>query len=304
MPLFVARASDVDPLDRPVIITLEISERADFAGTPLLEQSVQNDSARIVPAHPLPEGRTIFWRARLRTARGQDILSASDGPHTTATWVHLVSPNGALGGTLNSRRPAFRWSAAAVPSPPGPWQFFVNVENLGSHQLLRFGPITDSTFIPPVDLETNTSYRWSVTAGLPTGDSTTARSAASFVIVDPNSPVITLLYQNFPNPFPTATSATTCIWFDLNHDSRVDLSIHDIRGNLLRSIVPSVVRQVSVLPAGRYGRGGVGTTENCDPAYQWDGRDDGGRFVPTGVYLVRLKTDTYEAFKKILFRGR
>ena len=45
--------------------------------------------------------------------------------------------------------------------------------------------------------------------------------------------------------------------------------------------------------------------EACDTRFEWDGTDDRGRTVPAGVYLARFKADGgYEAFKKILFRGR
>ena len=37
-----------------------------------------------------------------------------------------------------------------------------------------------------------------------------ARAQATFII-----PPINLLYQNFPNPFPSTASPVTCIWFDL-----------------------------------------------------------------------------------------
>jgi hypothetical protein len=161
----------------------------------------------------------------------------------------------------------------------------------------------DSVFVPPVDLETNASYRWSVVAGLPTGDTTIVRSQSSFVIVDLTLPTVTLLYQNFPNPFPTLTLATTCVWFDLRAPTRVRLTIHDIRGNLVRTLIPSPLLRESFL-AGRFGRGTPGTTQACDPAYVWDGRADNGRILPTGVYLLRLRTDSYEAVKKIAFRGR
>jgi hypothetical protein len=303
MPLFVVRTLDADAADRPLTLTLQVSERVDFSGAALFERTTQGDSARISTERPLREGRTIYWRAHARSANGQDFISAFDGPRTTATWLRLVTPNAQVGATLETRRPLFRWSSAAVPSPPGPWQYVLTIENLASHATLRFGPMRDSSFVLPADLETNTSYRWSVAAGLPTGDTTTVRSLSSFVIVDLKVPTVTLLYQNFPNPFPTLTSATTCVWFDLHQTSNVRLTIHDVRGNLVRTLIPSPVLRAPFL-AGRFGRGVPGAPQACDPDYVWDGRADNGRMLSTGVYLLRLKTETYEAVKKIVFRGR
>lgn len=116
-------------------------------------------------------------------------------------------------------------------------------------------------------------------------------------------PRVTLLYQNFPNPFPTALASETCLWFDLHRTTRVRLTIHGIRGNLVRTIIPSA-QLAGELAAGRYGRGAPGPVPSCDPRFAWDGHADDGRMVPPGVYLVRLRTDSHQSFKKMLFRGR
>lgn len=115
-------------------------------------------------------------------------------------------------------------------------------------------------------------------------------------------PGITLLYQNFPNPFPSGTSATTCLWFDLRVDGAVTLGIYDLRGRLVRTVVPSPL-VAGVLPAGRYGRQTASTNLGCDPAFAWDGRGSDGHRVPPGVYLARLRADGRWQSRKIVFRG-
>ena len=127
--------------------------------------------------------------------------------------------------------------------------------------------------------------------------------AANTSAAQQGAPAVTLLYQNFPNPFPGAASVTTCIWFDLHRSSPVDLSIFDVRGNLVRRLIPSAAIGGD-LAAGRYGRTGAGSNPPCDPGLSWDGRSDAGEFVPMGVYLIRLRTSTYSGVKKALFRGR
>jgi hypothetical protein len=118
------------------------------------------------------------------------------------------------------------------------------------------------------------------------------------------APPINLLYQNFPNPFPSVASPVTCIWFDLAQRSEaVTLAIYDLRGRLVRTIVPSA----SVPPkldAGYYGRTvNAPTGAGCDPRFTWDGRGSDGVSVPPGVYLVRLHVDDAWQTKKIIFRG-
>lgn len=114
---------------------------------------------------------------------------------------------------------------------------------------------------------------------------------------------ITVLYQNFPNPFPTASSPTTCLWFDLAESSEVTLAVYDLRGHLVRTIVPS--RDVEgYLAAGTYGRFQPGMNAGCDSRFAWDGRGSDGHLVPPGVYLARLRADGHWQTKKMVFRGQ
>ena len=116
------------------------------------------------------------------------------------------------------------------------------------------------------------------------------------------TPLATLLYQNFPNPFPTVASRTTCVWFDLRAAGDVRLDVFTLRGVHVRSLVPA--RDFpGRLGAGRYGRGPSSST-GCDPRLAWDGTGDDGSTVPAGVYLIRLRADGKDAVRKALFQGR
>ena len=119
-----------------------------------------------------------------------------------------------------------------------------------------------------------------------------------------STPPINLLYQNFPNPFPSTTSPVTCIWFDLaQRAGDVKLAIYDVRGRLVRTLVPSASIP-GTLDSGYYGRAGAGPlASGCDPRFTWDGRGSDGATVPPGVYLVRFHADDAWQTKKIIFRG-
>jgi hypothetical protein len=119
---------------------------------------------------------------------------------------------------------------------------------------------------------------------------------------DTGRPAITLLYQNFPNPFPTAASRTTCIWFDLNKIASVSLTIHDVRGHLVRRLLPNA-SSTQFLQPGRYGRATPTADQGCDPQLAWDGRADDGSTVPRGVYLIRLRVGSEQSIKKAVFQG-
>jgi hypothetical protein len=118
------------------------------------------------------------------------------------------------------------------------------------------------------------------------------------------TPPINLLYQNFPNPFPGTTSRVTCFWFDLAQRSdNVTLAVYDLRGRLVRTIVPSA-SVPSTLDAGYYGRSANSSgAGGCDARFTWDGKGSDGRGVPPGVYLVRLHAGNAWQTKKIVFRG-
>jgi hypothetical protein len=115
-------------------------------------------------------------------------------------------------------------------------------------------------------------------------------------------PPVTLLYQNFPNPFPAMGQETTCLSFDLAVASEVELDILDLRGSPVRRLVPGPELGPMLTP-GRYGRSGSGGLP-CDPRLTWDGRADNGQDVPAGVYLFKLRASGITQFRRIVFRGR
>jgi hypothetical protein len=129
-----------------------------------------------------------------------------------------------------------------------------------------------------------------------------ARLLSQGVPADSGRPAVTLLYQNFPNPFPTTESRLTCIWFDLSLTTSVSLTVHDVRGNLVRRILPNASSPQFLAP-GRYGRASTTSGTTCDPAISWDGRADDGSTVPRGVYLIRLRAGGTQSIKKAVFQG-
>ena len=118
-------------------------------------------------------------------------------------------------------------------------------------------------------------------------------------------PRTTNLYQNFPNPFPAGGTLTTCVWFDLARTADVLIQVLDLRGNVVRTLVPSA-EIPSRQPAGRYGRltGGIPDGFGCDERFTWDGVASDGRMVPAGVYLLRMRADGTEVTRRMLFLGR
>lgn len=93
-----------------------------------------------------------------------------------------------------------------------------------------------------------------------------------------NTPTAFALEQNYPNPL---NSTPTLIRYQLHHPSRVELSIHTILGQKVRTLV------ARDQPAGEF-------------VLRWDGRDDYGVALPSGVYFYRLQAGDMLVTKKML----
>jgi len=88
------------------------------------------------------------------------------------------------------------------------------------------------------------------------------------------------LQQNFPNPF----NPSTTIRFEIAEEKAgafVDLSIYDLRGKLVRTLISRVPGE------GRH-------------AIAWDGKNDSGSPLPSGSYLYRLKVGDDQAVRKMI----
>ncbi len=133
--------------------------------------------------------------------------------------------------------------------------------------------LTDTVYVYTyLNLSTDTDYHWTVEVS--DGQLSTA-SPDTFtfytpIVVDAGIPSKTIprafsLSQNYPNPFNPGTK----ILFALPHASRVTLLVFDVTG-----------RQVRKLAEGKFTSGRHQVI--------WDGKDDNGRQVASGVYFYRL----------------
>jgi hypothetical protein len=291
----------------PVTLQLDISASASFSD-PIYSVTRTGDTATFLLPRLLPQNSTVYFRLQLFAASGR-LLSTEVSPiHHVGAWLTLVSPSGLNNvSVVGTRQPTFVWHSSAVTTPPGPWLYDLSVVNVATQVVEFFTPfVRDTAYTVPTDLQANTSYRWNVVARVANGsplDTVRVASDATFVILSSDVPRATLLYQNFPNPFPTSTSAVTCFWFDLRASDVVHLDIYDLRGNLVKTIVPSAAAGSS-FAAGAYGRNLDQGQSGCDPRYSWDGTASNGRFVPAGIYVVRLRANGQSQTKHIVYRGR
>lgn len=85
------------------------------------------------------------------------------------------------------------------------------------------------------------------------------------------------LYQNFPNPF----NPLTTIRYSVAKESSVEVVIYNVQGRKVRTLLKKNKS------AGEY-------------RVVWDGKNDRGQQVATGVYFCRLKVDSFVFVKKMI----
>ena len=113
--------------------------------------------------------------------------------------------------------------------------------------------------------------------GFTKGVITVSGSAVRSLETGDNVPTSYVLEQNYPNPF----NASTVVRFSMPHDGRVRLEVFNILGRKVRTLLDDFK------PLGLY-------------AVDWDGTDDGGAPVSTGVYFYRIQTADYSKTRSML----
>jgi hypothetical protein len=207
------------------------------------------------------------------------------------------------------------WYASAPDSgysvdniPPGIPLGFSVAYNTGSGNQLSWDPApepdfrffkiyrdTDPGFIPgpPTLRHFTTSTSWTdpdfdgwnvyykITAEDTTGNaSAPASPGTATAMEEPPTPERFALYQNAPNPF----NPVTTIRFDIPARTSVRLSVYNIKGQLVRDLLNGLLEP---------GRKQV----------HWDGKDNAGHGVASGMYFYRLVTPEFtESRKMILLR--
>jgi hypothetical protein len=88
------------------------------------------------------------------------------------------------------------------------------------------------------------------------------------------------VYQNYPNPF----NPSTTIYYELPFSGQIKLEVYNLLGQRVRTLVN--VRQ----EAGRH-------------RVIWDGNNDSGSPVASGIYIYQFRTGNYSRiFKMILMK--
>ena len=90
-------------------------------------------------------------------------------------------------------------------------------------------------------------------------------------------PAVFALHQNYPNPF----NPTTQIKYDIAEDSFVSITIYDVMGRNIRTL--------------------MNVNQNAGyHSIQWDAKNDMGEGVSAGMYIYVIQAGEFRATKKMV----
>jgi hypothetical protein len=197
-------------------------------------------------------------------------------------WLSLPNINvpveGAVFAVLSEEgAPLIRWTIGSLGAVAG-INVYRSTSEEGPFERINDAPLAaespgsfeDTTAWP------QTTFWYEVRALSADGDEEAV--AGSPVQVTTEGRLALALYPLRPNP----TSGSTTISFDIpNHAGSVRLFIYNVRGQLVRTVVDGAVDR------GRHER-------------SWDGTDDHGQHVASGVYFARLEVDSRTSDQKVM----
>jgi hypothetical protein len=209
--------------------------------------------------------------------------------NTYTVYGRMVDENGEpLAGALvyleSKRDDVLSRMVASVSGEDGTW--LVNLANLktsdGEVYEWKKG---DELRISAVYGSASTSFRTLVSGQSPQNvvriSDTDAASQDKDQVARVNLPKAFALGQNYPNPFNPSTTIAYDIPDDQASSVQVQLKVYNVRGQVIKTLVNSAK------DAGHY-------------VVQWDGRNDNGEAISSGVYFYRIKAGDFVTTRKMV----
>jgi hypothetical protein len=216
----------------------------------------------------LPEGETVLMEV---AAEIEDVTYIKGYDYITVIRPRVTHPNGGEafaydpdGKIIVTWETPDTWSVDSYTvcfSSDGGESWEIMATDLTTQSVIADVPLVDTEEA----LHRVYAYQGDEIVGYDSSDEVFTVSATGAGVEDEMKPTVFMLRPNVPNPFV----GTTMLRFDLPRDVHVSLSIYDVQGRLVKSLIDQG------LTPGRYSIG-------------LDGRDTNGDRVASGVYYYRI----------------
>lgn len=246
-----------------------------------LDDTSITDSSKSVRVAP---STAYYWRVRARNLE-QTYGAFSPVHRFTSATVPPAIPiptYPANGDTGVARDVTLLWLAS-----PGALLYRAQVStNLSFTQIIADDSTLTANQFSPGILPSRVSCYWRVRAQGMTGTSAycavqSFRTGSLILSVDPGpeegTPTGFVLHQNYPNPF----NPTTTIPFEISSSAFVTVNVYDLLGREIRSLINQE------FSAGTY-------------SVRWNGQNDNGQPMPSGMYFVRMTALTPQASRNVV----
>ena len=247
------------------------------------------------PAFYSSSGSTQMWSKASRIAVSGNVVAGIDitvkpfsKPVAGYTFVS-GSVNTTVAGKLGKTSASVGVMGAivyAVSSAGGIYGYDVTDEH-GSYAIAGVAPGSYTLFVDAPGYSTPSSMIASPTYGADAKGTPQPGSSVNFNVnsltvtaVEEDQPMVPsgyVLEQNYPNPF----NPTTQILFTMPSNGRVTLTVYNIIGQKIVTLVDGVMAAGSHIVT-------------------WNGKDSRGIQLPSGVYLYRLESPGFTAARKML----
>jgi hypothetical protein len=292
----------------PVSYRIEISTDAEFEDI-FIYSTIDAPTTIFTVTSPHLAYDTIYhWRVIAINTEGE---STENPVRSFQTMIDvpgiptLVSPPN--GSAIADYRPVLAWSVPTTGGEPDGYYVYLSSEEFPYNPMLpelnKVAIISESsvtTWQPDSDLTNESIYHWQIVAFNETGIGAASESwSFDLAVPDTDKPVEakrTELIGNYPNPFNPETKIVFTVGNitrsgDFKSSERksetfatnmhVSIHVFNIRGQRVRTLVDGIY------PTGTH-------------SVAWNGTDDFGREVSSGVYLYRMTVGEYSSLKRML----
>ena len=267
------------------IITLDTAIQQFVAWTPSAPDngfSIEGGKGYIVN---VPQSRNFAFVG----AQWTNLSEAAAAPATSTeipkeTWAFVVSgrigePNPYAGKTaFDGYKVSVRnlRTDSTITAPVQGDYFAAATADLTRQSVVKVGDVVEVRVLGPDGNVESQTHRFKVTP------EHLANAVLSVTLDSIGQPTQSQLLQNYPNPF----NPETWIPYQLSEDSPVSISIYDTTGQLVRTL------SLGFQAAGFYNSRGR--------AAYWNGRNELGEHVASGVYFYKLETPDFQQTRRLV----